>query len=127
MRAVALSAIFLAGCSTVQTLEPYAPAHEIADQARYKSDEDTCRGYALAYHKGLSPTAIGSQAIQGAGQNLAGAAVNPLVPVIGAAGSGGAELANELGLTDTAQVKVFVTCLKVKTQKDGSALVLEPE
>ena len=124
MRSAVILAIFLGGCSTVAQLQPYAP--EVNLPAQYQGDVRACRGYALAYHRNLSISAIGRQAALGGAQNLAGAAVQPYVPLLGAAGAGGAEALEELGLTDLAQQRVFVRCLYVKTEGDKSALVLEP-
>lgn len=105
-------------------MQPYAV--EVHDQAQLDLDTKLCRGYALGYHRSLSASRIGQQAAKGAAQNLAGAAIQPYVPILGAAGQGGSEALEELGLTDIAQQKVFIRCLQVKADHDGSALVLEP-
>lgn len=124
MRSLIFLLLALSGCTSVAKLQPYAV--EVRDAAQLQIDINNCRVYALNYKRNLSVSAIGTQALKGGAQNLAGAAIQPYVPVLGAAGSGGAEALEELGLTDTAQQKVFIRCLYAKTDKDQSALVLEP-
>jgi hypothetical protein len=121
---VAFSALLLASCATVPSYEPYAV--EIVDQAHYASDETLCRQYALAYHQGLNLGQIGSQAAQGALSNLADAPIAPLAVAAGAAGQGGSEALNQIGITDTAQMKIFLLCLGKKTDADHSALLIDP-
>lgn len=104
-------------------MQVYADVH---DAKQWAADLDWCRGKALAYPNRFSAAKIGEQAGKGGASNLAGAAVNPLVPALGALGGATSEGLEELGLTDIAQQRVFVKCLDKVTDKDNSALVLEP-
>lgn len=115
--------MLLAACAS-PTIAPYAV--EVTDQAQYATDLTACTGYAKAYHKGLSLSAIGESGIKGAASNASSAAVNVLIPVLGAAGNATTELLNELDLLSTQQRAVFVKCMDKKTERDRSALVLEP-
>lgn len=121
---VALPALLLAACVSA-TAEPYVA--EVTDVGVYQADLKVCTGYAEAYHRGLSVASIGEGAVKGAASNASGAAVNPYVPVLGAAGGATTELLNALDLLNTKQRSVFLTCLSKKTERDRSALVLETE
>lgn len=116
--------ILLSGCSSVMAYDPYSV--EIKNPVLYGSDTQICRTYASDYNKGISLKKISESTGKGAANNLSGAALNPLVPVLGAIGGGSGETLDELGLTDTSQIHVFVICLRKKTELDGSALVLDP-
>lgn len=115
----------LSACSTVPTWEPYAV--EVRAPAIYAADVAACRAYALAKPGGVSVTRIGEKAGVAGSQSLSGAAVNPLVPALGALGGATGEALEELGFTDVTQRRTFVKCLDKKTLADGSALVLEPD
>jgi hypothetical protein len=115
--------LLLAACAS-PTIEPYAV--EVTDKAQYTADLVACARYAQAYSKPLSLSAIGESGIKGAASNASSAAVNVLVPVLGAAGNATTELLNELDLLSTQQRAVFVKCWDKKTERDRSALVLEP-
>src|SRR5580692_4439048 len=81
---IAVMCLILTGCVSVSTYQPYIT--DVTDPAALASDKAACLSYAKAYKP---PTDLGSYAAAagvGGGNNLAGAAINPLVPALGAAG-----------------------------------------
>lgn len=124
MRAMAVTMIILTGCTSLANWQPYV--REVTDRDRYAADADLCRQYALDYKPGLSLEAVGSGAMRGAAANAAGGALEPLVPAVGALGGATGEVISGLDLLSADAKKVFVICLRSKTEKDGSALVLDP-
>jgi len=114
---------FLAGCAS-PTGSPYAV--EIVNSAKYSDDLKTCSGYALAYHPKFDAGAIAEAGTNGAASNAASAAVNVIIPALGALGAAGGELLNQIDLMNSAQRRVFLKCMEKKTDRDGSALVLDP-
>lgn len=124
----ALSGLLLSAC--VSPYAPYSPyVVEIqgdAGQAKLKADTTLCQGYSQDYSPGLSLGEISSGAIKGAATNAPGAAVNPLVPVIGAVGGATTALITGLDLLDDQRRRIVVECLKQKGNRTGLYLVLDP-
>ena len=120
----ALFALLLAGCGTLQGFTPYVA--DITDAAALKKDIIDCRLIAADYPRRFDLSAIGNAATQGAAKNAAAAAVNPWTPVLGAAGNGSAVALEELGLSDTAQIRVFLRCLDHRAQKSGAYSLVDP-
>lgn len=133
MRHVALALAFVvAGCA--QTLLPQLPAspseiyiREIKDQPALDADFAACRTYAGDFKTGVSLSKITEGTIKGGAGNAAGAAVNPLVPLLGAAGGGLTELVNGLDILTTTQRHILIDCLEKKSARSGAYLVLEPK
>lgn len=119
--------MLLCGCGGLLPT-PDAPIYsvEVTDQKQYDADLTICASYANGYHKALSISAIGQSAIKGAASNASSAVLSPLVPAAGAAGNATTELLNELDLLNTQQRGVFLKCMDKKSERDRSALVLEP-
>lgn len=118
-------ALFLVGCAVgPKDFKPYAPA--VYDADRYAADETLCRGYAEGYEPDFDLGRIAGAAGTGALQNAPSALVAPSAVALGSAGSAGSEALEELGILTTAQIRVFVFCLKTLTGRDRSALVLDP-
>jgi len=124
MRKLTLALPLLLAACVSPTVEPYAV--EVTDKAEYSADLAACAGYAKAYSKPLSVSVIGESAFKGAAANASSGAINALVPVLGAAGNATTEMLNELDLLSTLQRAVFVKCMDKKTERDRSALILEP-
>ena len=121
--AVLASLLLLAACAA-PTFSPYTV--EISDPQKFDADLVLCQGYAAAYPKTLSVQAIGAGTVVGAAQNAAGAAVNPLVPVIGALGGAAQATISGLGAFGTNERKIIISCMIAKGERSGAYLVLEP-
>lgn len=124
---IACALLMLCGCATVPS-DP-ADVFEIADQAQYTADLATCRTH-LAEHQARKHISVGpviSGAAQGAGQNLSSAAINPVIPALGAAGAASSVLYAQLDPLGTSAQKFLNDCVKQKTERDHSALVIETE
>lgn len=113
---------FLAGCAAYvpQLIGPPA------DPAQYAKDWTLCQAAAQAYKPSLGLPSVAYGAISGGAQNAAGAALNPLVPVLGAAGGGMAALSNGLDVMGQVRENVARHCLLEITRRDHSALVADP-
>ncbi len=121
----ALALLALSACATASV--PAIDIREVTDPAAMAKAESACAGYALSHKSALSLASIGNQTMQGGLNNLAGAAINPLVPAAGAAGGAGAELLREFGLMNLDQRHVYVKCLTLKGERSGAFLVVEPD
>lgn len=123
MRLAVALCLLLAGCATAYVPVPI----EVTDLQRYAADVDLCLAAARAYQPRASVGSVARGAIEGGSQNLSYAPINPLIPVLGAAG--GAAGAGLIGFDITGQVRRNVArhCLEEKTRRDGSAIVANPE
>lgn len=119
-----IALLLLSGCGGVAEYNPYIV--DISQPQTLVDDKRDCLGYALGYKPGLNGSAISSAAAQGAASNLAGAAVSPLVPVLGAAGGAGGEFLTEMGLLTTAQRRVFLICLSHRGERSRAYNVIDP-
>ena len=117
-------AALLAGCSTVATYKPYVG--DVVDQAALTADTEACMGYALGYSTPFDFNSIGTSAAQGVANNAAGAALNPLVPVLGGAGGGTSALLSQLGVLNNDQRRVLLLCLAHRGLRSGAYNVMDP-
>ena len=113
---------FLAACADLTP--PFAI--DIKDQAAYDADLKDCTAAAKAYHKSLSLGAVASGAVIGGAQNAAGAAVNPLVPAIGALGGATTAAVSGIDALGLNQQKVLNLCMDRRGERSRAYLVLEP-
>jgi uncharacterized protein YceK len=130
MRALAiLACLALAGCGTIQSLTApdltvYAP--KVNDQKQYDADKEYCRLAALGYSKQFDLFGTLNDAAQGAAGNISSIPINPIAPAYGAAGNAGADVLKSIGVLNADQRRVYIKCLDKLTERDNSALVLEP-
>lgn len=126
----------MAGRSSLAALLPlalcacagYAPQPiEVTDGVKYQADLVACSAAAAAYKPKLDLGSVAAGAGTGAAQNVVGAAVNPVVPVIGAAGGAGSALVTGLDVMGHARANVARHCLIDKLAIDHSAIVARPE
>lgn len=113
----------LAACAS-PTEAPYAV--NVTDQKAFTADKAQCAEFAKAYHAPLSWASIGEAFVKGAASNSASGAISILVPVIGGAGQATTTALDELDVLTGSQRQVFLKCMDLTTQRDRSALVLEP-
>lgn len=116
--------ILLLGCAPSTPFEPYTI--DIQSQPRYAADLAECRLAANNYPQKLSPQAIGAGAAVGAAQNAPGAAINPVVPAIGALGGAAQAAINGMGAFGANQQKIIISCMKQKGANSGAYLVIDP-
>ncbi len=114
----------LLGCVSVSTFTPYAPV--VYNPKQYALDGQRCLQYARNYSPGVDLQGIASAGVTGAVQNVAEAAISPAAVGLSAAGAAGAQALSGLGLNSQAQIHVYVLCLDHFTDRDHSALVLDP-
>lgn len=114
----------LAGCSSVASYAPYVG--DVVDPAALAADEKDCLVLALAYATPVDLSAIGAAAAKGAANNATGAAVNPLVPVLGAAGAATSTALSQLGILNDDQRKVFLRCLEHRGERSRAYDVIDP-
>lgn len=120
----ALVAGFLTGCTSVP-FEPYKV--NVTNPTQYQTDLKFCVDAAKNYpNSKLSFTSVGIAGLKGGTSNAAGAIASPVAPLLGAAGQASTELLNEVGVFNDKQDKTLIICMHKLTDKDGSALVLEP-
>lgn len=114
--------LVVAGCSV------YVPQPiEISDQKQYAADWNKCQSAATAYKPSLSLGDVASATVSGGASNAAGAVINPLVPVIGAAGGATSSLASGFNLMGQARKNVARHCLEELTHRDRSAVIADPD
>lgn len=123
-RAAAVLALFVAGCSSIGSYQPYIV--EVTDPMALAWNKEVCAKYAQDYPRRFSPIAIASAGAKGALTNLPQAAVSPLATGLGGIGNASGEAVSELGLSNTAQVKIYLICLKAKCEQSRGCLVLDP-
>lgn len=91
-----------------------------------ETDKAACLIRAQAYKP---PTDLGSFATAagvGAGDNLAGAAINLLVPALGAAGGVAVAGMKALGLNSSDKIRVYLRCLSNRGIRSGAYEMLDP-
>lgn len=123
MRLLWMAPIMLSACAsyTPQTVGPPT------DPSRYAADVRFCASGAAGYRAGLNTGSIVAGTVKGAAQNAVGGVVGgPLVVGVGAAGGGAAALSDGLDLMGQASANVFRHCLEDLTNRDGSAVVANP-
>lgn len=116
--------LLLTGCVDVTTYQSYIT--DVTDPVALAADKAACISRALSYQ---APTDLGSFATAagvGGGNNLAGAAINPLVPALGAVGGLGVAGMKAVGLNSADQVRVYLRCLEHRGTKSGAYDMLDP-
>lgn len=116
--------LLLSGCGFAAGYQPYV--QDIIDPAALASDELACRDYALAYQTPLNLNSILTGAAQGGTKNVASAAINPIIPVLGAVGGGTSELLSQLGVLNDDQRRVFLRCLEHRGERSRAYNVMDP-
>jgi hypothetical protein len=116
--------LLLGGCAPLSEYQPYVV--DVIDTAALANDKAHCLSVAEAYNPGLDLGTIASSAAQGGASNLAGAAVNPYVPVLGAAGGATSATLQGLGLLSSAQKRVFLLCLSHLGERSRAYDVVDP-
>ena len=122
-RLTVLLALLLVGCSTQYISVPI----EIFNNDQYLADVSECRQAAVAYHPQLHILNVVIGAVSGGAENAVGGVINPLVPVVGAAGGASSALAEGLGVLSYARQNIFKNCLLEKTRIDHSAITANPD
>lgn len=123
---LALSAL-LSGCASVENYQPYiTDATTPADQAQLAKDRIDCLARAKGYVAPTDIPSFGTAAAVGAGNNMAGAAINPLVPALGAIGGIGVAAMKAIGLNGADQVRVYLRCLEHRGLRSGAYDMLDP-
>lgn len=122
-RPAPLLALLLCACAA-PTYQPYTV--EVIDPIIFRSDLSLCQGYAKAYPQAFSPTAVVAAGVAGGLQNAPGAAVSPLVPVVGALGSAAEAVLSGIDVLNSNQRKIVIMCMTQKGIRSGAFLVLDP-
>jgi hypothetical protein len=117
------SCLFLIGCAAPYEAQPI----QIVDKAQYTKDLDFCLASAAAYKSRPSVSAIIYSGMQGGSGMISYAPINPLIPVLGAAGGALKEGAAQYDLNSQAKMNVAKHCLQDITRRDGSALIANPD
>jgi hypothetical protein len=123
-RVLPLLFLILAGCAGVQSYTPLVV--DVTDQAALDRDTLSCRKVALAWSAPFDLGGIGSAGVEGVAKNAAGAALNIWTPVLGGLGGAGSEALQDLGLSNDAQIRIFLHCLDHKGQQSHSYNVIDP-
>jgi hypothetical protein len=103
---------------------PYAV--QVTDPVQFAADVTFCTTAAQGAPSRFSLGNIATGAIRGGAANAPAAAASPLVPAIGAAAGATSSLMDALDVANAHSRAVFIECLDKKTERDRSALVLEP-
>ncbi len=122
--AVSLLGFTLLGCVSVSTFTPYAPV--VYNPKQYALDAQKCLQYARNYNPGIDLQGIASAGVTGALQNLAEDDLKPTDDGLSHAAADGPQALSGLGLNSQTQIHVYVLCLDHFTDRDHSALVLDP-
>lgn len=116
--------LLLCGCAgPVYVPQPL----EIINHRQYIIDALFCQKAAAAYRSRLDVSSVAYDAISGGAKDASGAAINPLVPVLGAAGGATSALADGLGVLGRARQQVAKHCLIERTRRDESAIEADPD
>jgi hypothetical protein len=118
---IILLAALLSGCAAY-TPQPL----EITDPTIYAADVSFCQAAATAYKPSMDLSSVAYGGLSGGAQNLTGAAISPLVPLIGLAGGATSALSTSIDIFGRAKENVLRHCLMDRTKKDGSALIADP-
>ena len=116
--------VIVGGCASVDSYSPYVV--DISQPDVLIVDEKQCLAAADAYTAPLNLNAVASGAAQGAANNASGAALNPLVPVLGAAGGATSALLSGLGVLNNDQRRVFLLCLSHRGERSHAYNVVDP-
>lgn len=107
-----------------QTFDAYVPI--VNDPAILAAYKVTCQKIAEGYREPFSFGRIGTAAVRGAGSNAGAGAINPLIPLAGAAGAAGSMALDAAGILSDKQRRVFVRCLTARGEKSGAFEVMDP-
>lgn len=118
------AALALAGCAGLSSYKPFVI--DITDAGALTKDQNDCLAIAQTYRSPISIGSIGTAAVEGGGNNLAGGALNPLVPALGAAGGASAELLKDIDLLGSQQRRVFLLCLDHRGERSHAYSVVDP-
>lgn len=99
---------------------------KILDEKQFSADEAECRAVAMNYRPGFDAGSIASQAAQGAANNVAEVPISPVIPLAGALGGAGSAAIGSFDLNGQAGIKILVRCLSKETDRDGSAVIADP-
>lgn len=122
--AILLCAALLTGCADVTVYQPYIT--DVTDPAALASDKVACLVHAHAYKPPTDLASLATAAGVGAGDNLAGAAITPLVPALGAAGGVAVAGMKAVGLNSTDQIRVYLRCLSNRSLRSGAYEMNDP-
>lgn len=111
-------------CGCVEHFDP-VPI-EITDPVQYAVDVKVCQAAAAAYKPKPDLASIAAGTVNGAADNASGAAVNPAVPLLGAAGGATHALVTNLNILGHASANVARHCLEEKAHRDRSAIIANP-
>jgi hypothetical protein len=115
----------LCGCAgQLINYQPYVT--DVADPRQLIKDEGECLSAAKGYTESFDLANVGTQALSGAAGNAAGAAVDPLVPVLGAAGGASQALLGSVGLLGDKQRRSFLKCLEHRGERSHAYNVIDP-
>lgn len=123
--ALLLALPLLSGC-----VSSYAPLTlDVSDPVQYAADLKFCQAAGAAYTPKASAADITESAIEGGANVISYAPINPLIPVLGAAGGAATAASNATGFDLTGRTKTNVArhCLYDKLATDHAAIVARPE
>jgi hypothetical protein len=113
--------VLTSGCAHWQPQPLEIPKPDI-----YAADLAFCMGAAANYKAPFDLSEIFYGGVSGGAQNLTGAAVSPLVPIIGMAGGATSSLTTGIDAFGHAKDNVLRHCMIDRTRIDGSALIADP-
>ena len=119
----------LSGCSVLTPpISDYKPfAVDVQSLPIYNTDLAACLIQSKVYHSTFDWKGVGSAGINGAAANAAGAAVNPAVPVIGAAGEAGSAAWRSMDLTGAKERYVIKKCMERRGERSGAYTIADPD
>jgi hypothetical protein len=126
MRLIVLALLIaLGGC-----LSSYIPLTlEVSDPVRYAADLKFCQAAGAAYTPKVSAADIAQATFEGGAGTISYFPLNPLIPVLGAAGGAATAASDATGYDLTGRTKTNVArhCLYDRLAADHAAIVAKPE
>lgn len=98
----------------------------MTDPVALAADKAVCLSRAQAYEPSTDLGSYATAAGVGAGNNLAGAVINPLVPALGAVGGVGIAAMKAVGLNSADQIRVYLRCLSNRSLRSGAYEMNDP-
>jgi len=125
--AIIVAPLALSGCALMPNVANYPgpAAVEITDRAAYKADLATCIAEVKLLPEHFDLQHLGAGAVSGAANGLPGVTLNPLVPVLTAAGgmaSAGFDDLNVLGIQAKSRVN---KCMTAHGLKSGAYVIVD--
>jgi len=122
------TAALLGGCADIfPSSVSYVPlTARVDDPVQYQKDLDECHLIADGYRAGVNKGNLAQGAFSGAANNVAGTAISPFVPVLGAVGGAASSLVSGFGITRQDSITILVRCVLEETRRDHSAVVVDP-